>query len=106
VPLSSPQGQPLSDLQVIRSVLIVIGALVGVFLALGYFRDIKGNFAREGAILGISWFFINSALDILFLVYLLHGMDLLTWAGQVGIRYLLIPVTTTAMGMAMDIRGK
>jgi hypothetical protein len=106
IPLYSPEGQPLYDLQVIKSVLIVIGAFVGAILALRYFRDVRGNFAREGAILGLSWLVINSALDILVLVYLLKGMDILTWVGQIGIRYLLIPVMTTAMGTAMEILEK
>jgi uncharacterized membrane protein YozB (DUF420 family) len=105
IPFYSPQGQPLYDLHVIKSILIVVGALAGVFLALGYFRGIKGNFAREGAILGIAWFAISSALDILVLVSLLKGMDPVTWGGQIGIRYLLMPVMTTAMGAAMELRG-
>jgi len=100
-----PQGQPILDVQVAKSILIVIGGLVGVILALRYFRDVKGDFAREGLVLGIAWFVINSVLDILVLVSL-FGMDLLTWAGQIGIRYLLIPVITTGMGMAMELRGK
>jgi len=104
IPLYS-QGQPILDVQVAKSILIVIGGLVGVILALRYFRDVKGDFAREGLVLGIAWFVINSVLDILVLVSL-FGMDLLTWAGQIGIRYLLIPVITTGMGMAMELRGR
>jgi hypothetical protein len=91
---------------VIKSVLIIIGATVGALLALWYLKDIKADFVREGAVLGIAWFIINTALDILVLVYLLQGMDLATWAGQIGIRYLLMPVMTTAMGAAMELRGK
>jgi hypothetical protein len=106
VPLYSPRGQPLYDLQVIKSVLIVLGTLVGVFLALRYFRDVRAHFAKEGAILGISWLVINSALDILVLVILLQGIDIGTWAGQIGIRYLLTPIMTTAMGVAMEIPRK
>src|SRR5512136_1460279 len=101
-----PQGQPISDIQVTKSVLIVVGALVGAVLALWYLRDVRQDFTREGAILGIAWFVINSALDILVLVYLLHGMDLASWTGQIGIRYLLMPIMTTAMGAAMEMRGK
>jgi len=90
-PLYSPKGEPLYDLQVIRSILIVVGSLVGALLALRYFRDTEKDLAREGAILGISWFVINSVLDIIVLVYLLKGMDLSAWAGQTGIRYILVP---------------
>lgn len=102
----SPKGEPLFDLQVIKSFLIVVGSLVGAFLALRYFRNAEKDFATEGAILGFSWFIINSALDIIVLVYLLKGMDLFTWAGQIGIRSLLVPIMTIAMGMAMEIREK
>lgn len=90
----------------IKSVLIVIGSLVGAILALRYFRDTEKDFVKEGAILGFSWFIINSVLDIIVLVSLLKGMDLFTWAGQIGIRYLVIPIMTIAMGMAMEMRGK
>ncbi len=79
---------------------------MGAILALRYFRDTKEDFAREGAILGFSWFVINSVLDIIVLVYLLKGMDLFTWAGQIGIRYIVMPIMTIAMGMAMELRGK
>jgi hypothetical protein len=100
-----PQGQPVTDLQTVKSILIVIGGLVGAVLALWYLKDIRADFVREGAILGIAWFMVSCILDILVLVYLLD-MDLAAWAGQIGIRYLLIPVMTTAMGAAMELRGK
>ena len=100
-----PQGQPVTDLQTVKSILIVIGGAVGALLALWYLRDVRKDFATEGAILGITWLLISSALDILVLVYLLHGMGLASWAGQIGIRYLLMPIMTTAMGAAMELRG-
>ncbi len=100
-----PQGQPVLDVQVVKSILVVVGGLVGVVLALRYFRNVKGGFAKEGLVLGASWFAINCVLDILVLV-LLFGMDFTAWAGQIGIRYLLIPIITTGMGMAMELRGK
>jgi hypothetical protein len=105
-PLYSPKGEPLYDLQVIKSFLIVVGSLVGALLAIRYFRDTEKDFAKEGAILGFSWLVINSVLDIIVLVYLLKGMDILTWAGQIGIRYLVMPIMTIAMGVAMEMRGK
>jgi hypothetical protein len=100
-----PQGQPVYDLQVVKSILIVVGGAVGALLALWYLREIERDFMKEGAILGIAWFVISSVLDILVLVYLFHGMDPASWAGQIGIRYLLMPVMTTAMGAAMELRG-
>jgi hypothetical protein len=105
-PLYSPKGEPLYDLQVIKSFLIVVGSLVGALLAIRYFRDTEKDFAKEGAILGFSWLVINSVLDIIVLVYLLKGMDLSAWAGQIGIRYLVMPIMTIAMGVAMEMRGK
>ena len=103
-PLYSPKGEPLYDLQVIKSFLIVVGSLVGALLALRYFRKTEKDFAKEGAILGFSWLVINSVLDIIVLVYLLKGMDLSAWAGQIGIRYLVMPIITIAMGVAMGYR--
>jgi len=103
-PLYSPKGEPLYDLQVIKSFLIVVGSLVGALLAIRYFRDTEKDFAKEGAILGFSWLVINSVLDIIVLVYLLKGMDLSAWAGQIGIRYLVMPIITIAMGVAMGYR--
>jgi hypothetical protein len=100
-----PHGQPVTDLQTVKSILVVIGGLVGAVLALWYLKDIRADFVREGAILGIAWFVISSILDILVLVFLFNGMDLATWAGQIGIRYLLMPIMTTAMGAAMELRG-
>ncbi|MDD1667321.1 MAG: hypothetical protein LUO96_02515 [Methanomicrobiales archaeon] len=65
-----PQGQPVHDLQVVKSIFIVVGGVVGALLALRYLRDVRKDFTKEGAILGITWFAISSALDILVLVYI------------------------------------
>ena len=101
-----PQGQPVLDLQLTKSILVVVGGLVGAWLALWYLKGAKAGFTREGAVLGTAWFALNCGLDILVLVGLMHGMDLFTWGGQVGVRYLLLPIMTTAMGAAADIRAK
>ncbi|MDD3856582.1 MAG: hypothetical protein PHP43_00860, partial [Methanoculleus sp.] len=51
IPLYSPEGAPLYDIFLIKSVLLVFSAALGTFLILVYFRGVHARFVREGALL-------------------------------------------------------
>jgi hypothetical protein len=80
-----------------KSIMIVEGGLVGVFLLVHYFRKISERFVGEGIIVGLCWFLINILLDVIILLPM-SQMDFGTYFQQIGMRYLLIPIISTGMG--------
>lgn len=106
VPFYSPEGEPLYDIFLIKTILLVFSAAFGTFLILIYFRDVHAWFIREGALLGGVWLLINWALDAVILLPL-SGMDAGTYMAQIGLRYLIIPITAVGIGYAAEqaVRG-
>ncbi len=94
-------GQPIMDIFLIKSIMIVLSSVFGAFLLIIYFRKIDLNFLREGAFIGMSWFVINCILDILVLLPL-TGMSMTTWFAQIGMRYLMIPVMSISIGYNVE----
>lgn len=97
----SPEGVPLSDVFLIKTILLVFSTALGVALILVYFGNIHAHFVREGILLGIVWLLINWVLDILILLPL-AGMDVGTYMAQVGARYLNIPIIAVGIGYAAE----
>ncbi len=95
------EGQPIMDIFLIKSIMIVLFSAFGAFLLIIYFRKIDLNFLREGAFIGLSWFVINCILDILVLLPF-TGMSITTWFAQIGMRYLMIPVMSISMGYIVE----
>ncbi|MDN7025772.1 hypothetical protein FGU65_12930 [Methanoculleus sp. FWC-SCC1] len=101
VPLYSPEGEPLYDIFLIKSVMIVFSAAVGTALILLYFRGVHARYLREGALLGGVWLLINWALDAAVLLPL-SGMDAGTYMAEIGLRYLTIPIIAVGIGYAAE----
>jgi len=80
-----------------KSIMIVEGGLIGVFLLVHYFRKISDRFVKEGLIIGLCWFLINIVLDVVVLLPT-SQMDFGTYFQQIGMRYLLIPIISLGMG--------
>ena len=80
-----------------KSIMIVEGGLIGVFLLVHYFRKISDRFVKEGLIIGLCWFLINIVLDVVVLLPT-SQMDFDTYFQQIGMRYLLIPIIGVGMG--------
>jgi hypothetical protein len=95
-PFYSRDGQPLVDIFLIKSIMIVVFSAFGMLLLVVYFRKIDRNFVREGFIVGSVWFIINCILDMTILVPM-AGMSVPTWFAHIGMRYL----TMITMGVAL-----
>ncbi len=68
-----------------------------------YLKNIQTGFLREGVIIGVSWFIINIAIDlILFLPTSPMQMSLNNYMMDIGITYLLIPVITVGFGFLLN----
>lgn len=97
VPFYSPEGALLVDVSLFKSVMIVIGGIIGAALLVLWFGGVRSDYLREGVTAGVVWLAMNWALDLLFLLPI-SGMDIPTYFGQIGLRYLLIPTMSIAIG--------
>jgi hypothetical protein len=105
IPFYSEAGEPLYDIFLVKSVLIVFSAAFGTLLIVVYFRSVHARFVQEGALLGGAWLAINWALDAAVLLPL-SGMDAGTYMAQIGLRYLIIPVIAIGIGAAAGQAAK
>ncbi len=81
--------------------MVVVGMLVAVTLLVRYFKNVKlgKDLFKEGLIVGVSWFVINSVLDYAFLISVFK-MPLMAWINGIGVRYLAIPIVAVGMALA------
>jgi hypothetical protein len=85
-----------------KSIMIVVGSLVAVMLAVKYYKNIKNDFVQEGIILGIIWFIISIALDLVMVFSNFFQMTVLEYFTDIGLRYLCIPIFTIGLGYALN----
>lgn len=76
--------------------MVVLSGGVGAVLLVLAFRRTAPTIAN-GAALGLTWLTINLALDLIVLVPLI-GLTMRSYLFDIGLRYLLIPITAAAMG--------
>ncbi len=75
-----------------ESIMHVVLTLVVVILAYYYLRDIEVNLKKEGIIIGLAWFLINIAIDlIMFLPASPMQMNLTDYMMDIGLTYVMIP---------------
>ena len=97
----SKEGGLIIDIFFFKTIMIVVGSIVGAFLLVSYFKRISANYLMEGIILGITWFIINVVLDMLILIPM-SGMALPDYFAQIGLRYLVMPVMSIMVGAALE----
>jgi hypothetical protein len=95
------EGQLTIDVFLFKSIMIVVGSVSAAFLLVSYFKAIDTNHLREGVIVGLAWFCINIALDLLVLVPM-SGMSVYDYFAQIGLRYLVIPAMSITVGVALE----
>jgi len=95
------EGKLTIDVFLFKSIMIVVGSVSAAFLLVSYFKTISANHLREGVIVGLAWFVINIALDLLVLVPM-SGMSISDYLAQIGLRYLVIPAMSIAVGAALE----
>lgn len=95
------EGQLTINATTFKTIMIVVGAATGAFLLVLYFKKLEKNLLVEGMIIGILWFVINIILDLLILVPM-SKMAVGTYFLHIGLRYLIIPITSIAMGYVAE----
>ena len=90
-------GQLLIAQPLFKSIMVIVGGVSGAGLLVAAFRRIDASPA-SGLALGCYWLAINLVLDLAVLVALMN-MPLVLYLTDIGLRYLLIPVISTSMGL-------
>ncbi|OPX60746.1 MAG: hypothetical protein A4E25_00155 [Methanobacterium sp. PtaB.Bin024] len=91
-------GNPLFE-----SIMPLTLTIIVVALAYLYLKNIETGFIKEGVMIGVVWFVINIAIDlVMFLPPIPMQMTLTNYMMDVGITYLMIPVITIGMGYLLD----
>ena len=84
-----------------KSIMIVLGAFIGCILLIRFFHIIEENYIKEGLIAGLIIMLINLVLDVVILIPM-SKMPFLLYYKQIGMRYLIVPIIATTMGMAIQ----
>jgi hypothetical protein len=93
-------GQFLIPQPLFKSLMVVLFGGLGTALLVVAFRRISPSL-RSGLALGCYWLIINLALDLLILVPLIR-MPVVTYFYDIGLRYLLIPIISAAIGIVAE----
>jgi hypothetical protein len=84
-----------------KSIMVVFSALVGTLLLVRYFDAVKKDYAREGLVAGAVWMAMNLIIDFVVLVPIMK-VDAPAYFMSIGIRYLMVPIISVGMGMAIE----
>jgi hypothetical protein len=101
----SRDGVPLFDIFFIKTIMIVVFSFLGALLLVWYFKKITDNYLTEGIVVGLVWLAINWILDFVVLIPLAK-MSVAAYFTQIGLRYLMIPTMSIAMGYLIENKLK
>lgn len=93
-----------NDRPLFESIMPVTLTISAVIFAVLYFNDVELNFFKEGIELGLVWFIICVAIDLLMFMWGPMEMTFIDYMKDIGLTYLLIPAITIGMGYAEDKR--
>ncbi len=96
-----PDGTLVIDIFFFKTIMIVAGSLIGVCMAVKYFRQVKKDYLNAGITIGLAWFLISIVLDLAVLVPM-SGMAIVPYFTEIGLRYLIIPIITVGMGYLLE----
>jgi uncharacterized membrane protein YpjA len=89
------------DIFLFKTIMIIVGSISGAILLISYFKKINIGYLKEGIYVGITWFVINILLD-LFVLIPMSGMAISDYFLQIGLRYLVMPVMSIMVGIALE----
>ena len=95
-------GEFIVDIFLFKSIMIIVGALSGVYLAVRYFKGVSSDFLGHGIRIGLIWLLINWTLDVSLVLAGFFDMTLTAYVAEIGLRYLALPIYTIGMGYALQ----
>ncbi|MBW6517400.1 MAG: hypothetical protein K0A89_02720 [ANME-2 cluster archaeon] len=102
IPFVDAGGNFLIPETFFKTIMILVGGLVGVTLAVMYFKDINENYVREGITIGIVWLAISLVFDLGLVSMGFFPMTITQYFTDIGLRYLMMPIFTIGMGYVLQ----
>ena len=97
----SRDGELTIDIFLFKTIMIIVGSLIGAYLLVRYFRRVEQNHLREGVYVGVLWLVLNWALDFATLVPM-NDMAMGAYFSEIGLRYLTMPIFAVAIGAVLQ----
>ena len=94
-----------SDPIFFKTLMIVIGGIIGAVCVVLYFNKVEKDYLKEGIWLGIVWLVVNWLLDFALLLPL-SKMPYLQYFKEIGLRYLFMPAMTVPVGYILSKKLK
>lgn len=86
-----------------ESIMPLILSIVVITLTYYYMKNLNVNFVKEGIVIGIAWYIINIAIDlVMFLPESPMHMNFVDYMMDIGLTYVMIPVITIGMGYMLS----
>lgn len=101
----TPEGQPILEYSLFKSIMIVSGAISGSYLLYLFFKAVSKNFILTGFIVGFSWLAMNIILDSIILIPMMQ-VSFMTYFISIGLGYLSIPAISISMGCLLNKKIK
>lgn len=101
IPLMGRDGQPTLDPLFFKTIMLLVGGATGGWMLATTLPRAPQPLAHSSLKIGLCWLSINAALDVVVLLPM-SGMTFGAWLTQIGLRYLSIPITCFAAGVAID----
>ena len=87
-----------SERPLFESIMPVVLTLSTVVFTIFYFRKVKTGFVLEGVWVGLLWFVMSIAIDLLMFTRGPMQMTLVDYVKDIGLTYLVIPTITIGFG--------
>jgi hypothetical protein len=106
IPLMSPNGDYLIPETFFKTIMILVSAVTGVFLAVKYFKNVKDDYVKEAMMLSVLWLAINWGLDLMMVFTGLFKMSVWQYFTDIGFRYFNIPIFLLGMTWLLDTKNR
>lgn len=93
-----------SDRVFFETVMPVVITLAVVALSYLYFNGVKGEYLKEGIIVGIIWLAISLVFDLLMFSWGPMAMSFTDYMKDIGLTYLIYPIVTIGIGYLLEKR--
>lgn len=105
----SVAAYPLHDTErpLFESIMAVALTTATLAAAIAYFERIEERFVRAGLFVGVLWYLISAAIDLVMFGFGPEDMRMpfADWMKDIGVTYLLIPVVTIGIGYLLVRRS-
>ncbi len=89
-----------------ESIMPVVVTLCAVVFSILYLRNLEEGFVREGLLLGVIWFVISIAIDLLMFMWGPMKTTCAEYTMDIGLTYLIIPTVTIGFAFVKKRRQR